>query len=159
MKIFGIFDVDVIYTLPILISLLWAWGGSGVRHFRKYGVPLAVTAFAYGYGQQGWGLTVTAIGLLAVIGFGPGYGDYYVKVLKIWYWPYIFLLGLLYGLFQFGLCLQFGRWEYLVIFSIIGSISFVSCLYTSKELGLHWKIAELITGFFIGLTSLSVIGV
>ncbi len=146
MKIFGVFDADFILTLPFLTGWLWAVGGTGQKVFRKFGVPIALTLYAWGYGVTGWPLIVFLAGILVVISFGPGYGDRYVKLLKGFYWPYIFTLGAAYNLCQFGIVLHSHDLSSYLIAGAIGSVVFGGGMLLSKKAGLPWKIAEGLTG-------------
>lgn len=153
MKIFGVFDVDVIYVLPAITSALWALGGSGPKPLRRFGVPFAISAFALGYGYP----LRFILSFIPMAIFTLGYGDDYFKRLGVLYWPYITFLGLLYGLSQFGLCLHFGGWNVLLLFSLVSSVSFLLGMVLSKSKMIPWKIAELTTGFMIGFTACEII--
>lgn len=151
---FGIFDFDFVWTLIPLISFLYSSGGTGPKLLRRAGVPFAITLYALGYGMTAWKALIALVGMLAVIGFGPGYGDDFEKKLKSFYWPYLFLLGGLYGASNFGLALHYGHWFLLGIGSLTTSVVFVGSMYLSKRFQwFQWKWAEMMTGASIGLTA------
>lgn len=150
------FDLDVIYTLIPIVSFLWALGGSGWLPARKFGVPIAISIYALGYGITWWKFIIALIGI-SFFTWGPGYGDRYVRSLGILYWPYIFFLGFMYGFCQFGLSLHFGHWLVLVLFSGVCSVLFGGTMLLSKAKLLPWKWAEIITGGSVGLVGAMII--
>lgn len=108
------------------------------------------------YGQRDWRLGLLAVGLLLVQFLG--YGDDYVAKLGKYYWPYIFILGLTYGLCQFGLCLHFGGYLLLILSSGLCSLVFGFGMYLSKKFTqIDWKYCELATGGAVGLVAALVI--
>ena len=153
--IFGVFEPDWIWTLSPLCAFLWASGGSGPKWMREWLVPAAIILYAIGYGfpssKAAYLLT------LLFIPFAPGYGDDFVQKLGKLYWPYVFLLGFLYGACQAGLCAHFGRVDLLLLFSGVCSLVFGGTMLASKKLGLQWKIAEILTGAAVGLVAVKVI--
>ena len=153
--IFGIFEIDVIYTLPVLTAFLFALGGSGALSIRRIGVPLAVSLYAWGYGASFISLLIYFIHQFLILGLG--YGDEAERKLGKLYWPYIFILGTLYGLCQFGLALHFGGWVSFLVWSLSGGLVFLAGLYSSKKFGLPHKAFEIITGGSLGLTAALII--
>lgn len=149
MKVFGLFDHDFILTLPWLTGFLWAAGGGGPKWMRRFGVPLAITAYAVAYGMTLF-QTLYILPFSLLVGFGPGYGDKYVKDFGSWYWPYIVLLGFLWGVSQFGLCFVFGGWARLIFGAGLCAFTFAWSMGLSKRAGLEWKIAEGLTGAAVG---------
>lgn len=156
MKIFGLFDHDIIQTLPWLTGFLWAAGGGGQKWMRRFGVPISITACAMAYGM-------TAVQTLWLLPFsilmakGPGYGDDWKKRLGDLYWPYVFFLGTVWGLSQFGLCFVFGRWGRLLFGSLVSGAVFGSTMAISKRTGFWWKVCEGLTGSAVGLAAVLII--
>lgn len=157
MKIFGVFEADWIWTLPALTAWLWASGGSGMRPLRRIGVPIALTLYAYGYGMNFIAFLLYFASTFGVIAFS-GYGDDYVKTLKAFYWPYIFLLGAAYSGCQFMLVVTYGHLPLFGWLVLTNSLLFWGSLFASKKLGLPWKCAEMVCGFSVGLTGALIIG-
>lgn len=112
-------------------------------------MPAVLCAFAYSYGLSGWQFALYA-GLTFGLIFFSGYGDDYYKFLKALYWPYVFLLGFLYGFCQFPLALRFGSLVVLLLLSGVCSLIFGLGMVASKRFGLPWKIAEGLTGLSVG---------
>lgn len=139
-----------IWTLLPECAVLWMLGGGGVKPVRRYGVPLLITAYAVGYGMP-IVKTLWLLPMLLLIGFGPGYGDPYVKRLGVLYWPYIALLGFLWGICQFGLSVHFGNYPLLFLGSAICSLVFAGTMAISKRKLMPWKVAEGLTGAAVGL--------
>lgn len=153
MKIYGIFEPDWVWTLPMLTAWLWGSGGSGLLLLRRFGAPLAISLYAYGYGVTNIDLLILIVFMLAVITVGPGYGDKFEKSFGVFYWPYIFVLGFLYGFCQLGISLHTGRYLVLFLSSGLCSFTFGFTMYGSKNFDFpRWKWAEMITGGVIGLT-------
>lgn len=157
MKVLGVFEEDVILCLPFITASLWALGGSGKKAFRRFGVPLILCLFAYGYGLKSLNLAIYALLTFGLIGFGPGYGDDYFKRLKSLYWPYVFILGSLYGLCQIALVMRFGNFLSLLVISGVCGVVFGVGMLVSKSKFLPWKIAECLTGLAVGSAAAVVI--
>jgi len=156
-KHFFFFDHDVILCLPFITAALWGLGGSGLKLLRKLGVPAVLCAFAYSYGLSGWQFALYAGLTFGLIGFGPGYGDDFARRLKTLYWPYVFLLGFLYGFCQFPLALRFGSLVVLLQLSGVCSLVFGFGMVASKRFGFYWKIAECLTGLSIGAVASAIL--
>lgn len=159
MKHFFFFDHDVILCLPFITASLWALGGSGVRYIRRLGVPIVLCAFAYSYGLSGWKFALYSGLILGIIGSGIGYGDDFAKRLKTLYWPYVFLLGFLYGFCQFPVALRFGNIFLCVLLSGVCSLVFGFGMVISKKDFLPWKIAEALTGLSVGAVTAAILSI
>lgn len=147
-------EQDWIWTLPALTSWFWATGGSGFLPARRYGVPLAVSLYALHAGASFIAIMLYFASSLPVITFGPGYGDKFEKYLGVFYWPYLVLLGGLYGASNAGLLLHSMDWGSLVCGSILTSLVFVGSMRASKSWKwITWKWCEMATGFCVGLTA------
>ena len=158
MKFFGVFDADVIWTLVPICSALWSLGGSGLKLLRRIGVPVAIAFYAIGYGVPVFVIETYFIIAIAIITFGPGYGDDFEDLLGVFYWPYLAILGALYGASNAGLALHGHDWLSLGIGSGATSILFVGTMRASKSwTWFEWKWAEMIVGGSVGLTAAMVI--
>lgn len=154
MKVLGLFDPDVIWTLIPLCGWLWSLGGSGYKPFRRFGVPAAIALYTYGFGCSFILLSIQIFSSLAVIGFGPGYGDDFEEKLRFFYWPYLFILGATYGLCNFALAIHFVDWGSLWIGAGTTCLIFVG---TMRKKWMPWKFAEILTGMSVGMTGAIII--
>ena len=153
MKFLWVFDYDAILTIPLVSGVLWSWGGSGPKYLRRLGVGafLALTGLSLGLP---WYLAWLLPSIFLVTTSLP-YGDDIRGNLGIVYYPFLFLLGVLYGLGLFPLCIHFGSWITLVIGSVGLGLLFSLLTFASQSEAFRnvvsWKAVEIITGFFLGL--------
>jgi len=155
MKYLWVFDPDAVWTLIPLCSLLWAWGGSGIKPFRKYGIPAAICLSALSFGVAWWLCLITAgmmFGLMTI-----PYGEDIKGQFGRFYYAWLFICGFLYAFALIPLVFAHGR--YLIF---LGCLGICSCIFgilsiLSQRERIPWKIVEMVYGASLGLTAFCII--
>lgn len=152
MKFLWLFEPDTALITPFVTASLWTMGGGGVLAFRRFGVGLFLALSALSLGLP-WYLAWLIPSIFLVITSLP-YGDSIRGKLGPLYYPYLFTLGVLYGLSNFVLCFHFGRWLTLGIGSLSLGCLFSLLTYASQNKALRsvvqWKAVEIAVGFGVG---------
>ena len=153
MKFLWIFDHDAVMVTPFITASLYALGGSGPKIIRRmfFSAFISLASFSLGL-EWYWAWIIPSIFLLTTT---TPYGMKTHAKLHYLYFPYLFLLGTLYGLGLFPLCFHFGGWLTLVIGSVacglffsLGTAASQSKIFQNIAV---WKVVELGTGFILGL--------
>ena len=152
MKYLWLFDHDALMVTPLVTSVLWALGGSGIKCLRRLGVGLFLALSALSLGCP-WYLAGMTFVILFLTTSLP-YGDSVRGKLGIVYYPYLFILGVLYGLSNFSLCFYSGGWLTLVAYSLALGCLFSLLTFASQSEAfknvVSWKKVEIATGFGAG---------
>ena len=153
MKYLWIFDHDALMITPLVTSVLWALGGSGLKPIRRFGTGAFIFLGSLSLGVPWYFATISLISVF-LTSLLP-YGDSVRGKLGIVYYPFLFILGVLYGLSNFGLCFYSGGWLTLVAYSLgLGCVfSILTALSQSEAFRkiVPWKAVEISIGFFLGL--------
>jgi hypothetical protein len=152
MKFLWVFDADAIWVLAPAIGTLWALGGSGPKWVRRFLAPLliGVSAVSVGIGIIPSALTTVLLSLSASL----GYGQEKHRELNYFYWPFLFLIGGLYGASLAPIGVASGD-----ISAILGCVVFCSLVFgglttASQRLDFpKWKWVEISIGFAVGLSA------
>lgn len=151
-KFLWIFDQDVTLITPLVTACLWAMGGGGVLAFRRFGVGCFLALLALSLGLP-WYLALIIPSVFLITTSLP-YGDSVRGKFKALYYPYLFILGVLYGLSNFVLCFYFGGWATLVTYSLGLGCVFSLLTFASQSEAFRkivpWKAVEITTGFGAG---------
>lgn len=152
-KFLWLFEPDAILVTPFVTAVLWSLGGSGVKPIRRFGTGAFIFLGGLSLGLP-WYLALTGFVLVAITTSLP-YGDSVRGKLGLVYYPFLFLLGILYGLGLFPLCIHFGSWTTLVIGSLALGLLFSLLTFASQSEAfknvVSWKSVEISIGFFLGL--------
>lgn len=152
MKFLWLFDQDAVMITPLLTASLWALGGGGVLALRRFGVGAFLALSALSLGFPWYSALITAI-IFPIVTALP-YGDKVRGKLGLLYYPFLFVLGFLYGFSNFGLCLYLGRWLDLVAYSLCLGLLFSILTALSQSQAFKkivpWKAVEIAVGGFIG---------
>lgn len=153
MKFLWLFEPDAVLVTPFVTAVLWSLGGSGIKQLRRFGVGAFLALVGLSLGLP-WYLAWLLPSIFLVTTSLP-YGDDIRGKLGIVYYPFLFLLGVLYGLGLFPLCFHFGSWLTLVVGSLGLGLLFSLLTFASQSEAFRdivsWKKVEISIGFFLGL--------
>ena len=141
-------EPDGVWTLIPLISFLWSMGGSGPRHFRRYGFPLAVMIAGFYYQLPIWIILIQGVVAHGITRLP--YGDKSKSKLGRAYFAYIFFLGFVYGASSMPLGIYLDHPSRVVYSAILCMVVFGGATLWSQKAGLIWKAAEILTGLAVG---------
>lgn len=149
-KFLWIFDIDAVLVLPVITAALWSLGGSGPKLLRRVGVGLIIGLSALSLGCAWW-LCLLQVGSLFLVTILP-YGDKIHNKIGVFYWPFLFIIGALFGASLLPLAFFHSRWLYYGLGCALSSISFGVLTLSSQKLKFPvWKVCEITTGLVLGL--------
>lgn len=150
MKLLWIFDSDAVWALAPLSGALWAFGGAGPKWLRRFILPSILALSAYSMGKPWWAAGLSC--LILIVTTTLPYGDSAKNRFKWSYWPWVALVGALYGLSPFALLVVAKHWFLLWFIPAITGTSFVGFTFASQKAGLPWKAVEILIGTLVGLS-------
>lgn len=159
MKYLWIFDVDAVAILTLLTGAWWAFGGSGVKMFRKIGVPVTICLSALSVGVAWW---------LCLLNFGTMFGlmtiPYGDKIRNEWkmndtvYFLWVGFTGSCYASSLLPLAFSHQRWLWYGVGIPMAGILFGTLTMLSQKINWpKWKWVEISLGCCLGFVAYKLI--
>lgn len=150
-KFLWVFDYDALYTLIPICGALWALGGSGMKILRRLGVPFIISLSALSIGIQWyWSFLCMVLFVFASL----PYGSKIKEKIGVFYWPYLVLVGFLWGASLVGLAIASHEWTTWLLWSAICGLGFMGLTALSqwKKTAniVVWKFVEIAAGGMVG---------